>query len=288
VIFPRYHQWDAVLSLSAHARANGAGQSYLVQHSAGSGKSNTIAWLAHRLSSIHDAGDEKVFDKVVVITDRVVLDKQLQDTIYQFEHAYGVVEKIDQSSTQLAEALSGQAARVIITTLQKFPFVLDKVEGLPARRYAVLVNEAHSSQTGETAKDMKKVLGFGAVAAGDLAAEESNGYGTEPGDPAEDALVRKATARGRQDNLSFFAFTATPKGRTLEMFGTFHQAAGHHVPSHPLVDLLFVGDQEAQGLWGRDDEESVQELAEGQGPQEIVLKRGKRGSLVLLGGNILD
>ncbi len=232
VIFPRYHQWDAVIKLSAHAREHGAGESYLVQHSAGSGKSNTIAWLAHRLSSLHDANDEKVFDKVVVITDRVVLDKQLQETIYQFEHAHGVVQRIDESSTQLAEALSGQAARIIITTLQKFPFVLDKVEGLPARRYAVLVDEAHSSQTGETAKDMKKVLGSGPVMRGSLAAEGSNGYGSEPGDPAEEALVREAEARGHQDNLSFFAFTATPKGRTLEMFGTYDEAAGHNVPSH--------------------------------------------------------
>ena len=197
VIFPRYHQWDAVLGLTAHARRHGPGESYLVQHSAGSGKSNTIAWLAHRLSSLHDAHDTKVFDKVVVITDRVVLDKQLQETIYQFEHAHGVVEKIDGSSSQLAGALAGQAARVIITTLQKFPFVLDKVESLPARRYAVLVDEAHSSQTGETAKEMKKVLGSGRIPLEDLAAEEPGGYGTELTNPAEDALVREAAVRGQ-------------------------------------------------------------------------------------------
>ena len=117
--------------LEADARAHGAGQTYLVQHSAGSGKSNTIAWLAHRLSTLHDADDQKVFDKVVVITDRVVLDRQLQDTIYQFEHAHGVVVKIDKDSAQLAEALAGEQARIIITTLQKFPFVLDKVGELP-------------------------------------------------------------------------------------------------------------------------------------------------------------
>ena len=131
VIFPRYHQWDAVLKLEADAREHGAGQSYLVQHSAGSGKSNTIAWIAHRLSTLHDAEDRKVFDKVVVITDRVVLDRQLQETIYQFEHAHGVVVKIDENSQQLAEALAGEQARIIITTLQKFPFVLDKVAELP-------------------------------------------------------------------------------------------------------------------------------------------------------------
>ena len=122
VIFPRFHQWDAVRQLEAAARTEGAGHSYLVQHSAGSGKSNTIAWLAHRLSTLH-AGDDKVFDKVIVITDRVVLDRQLQDTIYQFEHTHGVVERIEKDSAQLAEALTGEQARIIITTLQKFPFV---------------------------------------------------------------------------------------------------------------------------------------------------------------------
>ncbi|RMH70745.1 MAG: type I restriction endonuclease subunit R, partial [Actinomyces sp.] len=128
-IFPRFHQWDAVLRLEADAREHGAGHSYLVQHSAGSGKSNTIAWLAHRLSSLH-AGDDKVFDKVVVITDRLVLDRQLQDTIYQFEHAHGVVEKIDQDSRQLADALAGERARIIITTLHKVPFVMRHVAEL--------------------------------------------------------------------------------------------------------------------------------------------------------------
>ena len=128
MIFPRYHQWDAVLQAGGRRRGRTApGTHYLVQHSAGSGKSNTIAWLAHRLSTLHDADDRKVFDKVVVITDRVVLDRQLQDTIYQFEHARGVVVKIDEDSSQLADALAGEQARIIITTLQKFPFVLDKI-----------------------------------------------------------------------------------------------------------------------------------------------------------------
>lgn len=117
VVFPRFHQWDAVRKLEAHAREHGAGQTYLVQHSAGSGKSNSIAWLAHRISSLHDASDRPVFDKVIVITDRLVLDRQLQDTIYQFEHARGVVVRIDQHSSQLAEALAGAQARVIVTTL---------------------------------------------------------------------------------------------------------------------------------------------------------------------------
>ena len=238
-IFPRYHQWDAVLSLTADARHEGPGGNYLIQHSAGSGKSNTIAWLAHRLSNLHDERDSKVFDKVVVITDRLVLDKQLQETIYQFEHAHGVVVKIDESSSQLAASLTGQAARIIITTLQKFPFVLDKVGDLPARSYAVLVDEAHSSQTGDTAKDMKRVLGSASSAASGTASSatsgvspaagsgvagadgDTNGYPHEDEvwDPVEWALAGEVAARGRQPNLSFFAFTATPKGRTLEMFG---------------------------------------------------------------------
>jgi type I restriction enzyme R subunit len=119
-IFPRFHQWDAVRALEAAAKADGPGENYLVQHSAGSGKSNSIAWLAHRLANLHDDADRKVFDKVVVITDRRVLDRQLQETIYQFEHAHGVVVRIDRDSQQLAEALAGEQAKVIITTLQKF------------------------------------------------------------------------------------------------------------------------------------------------------------------------
>ncbi len=221
VIFPRFHQWDAALKLEADARAQGAGANYLVQHSAGSGKSNTIAWLAHRLSTLHDEADEKVFDKVVVITDRVVLDRQLQETIFQFEHVRGVVEKIDKDSAQLGDALAGEQARIIITTLQKFPFILDRVAEFPQRRYAVIVDEAHSSQTGEAAKDLKLALSaaeaedteLAEAEATDLADEESRGDG-------EDFLAQQAAARGRQPNLSFFAFTATPKARTLELFGT--------------------------------------------------------------------
>ena len=220
VIFPRYHQWEAVLSLEAAAREEGPGHDYLVEHSAGSGKSNTIAWLAHRLSSLHDANDTKVFHKVVVITDRRVLDSQLQDTIYQFDHVHGVVQKIDESSAQLADALAGQSARIIITTLQKFPVVLKSGAELPDRTYAVIVDEAHSSQSGESAKDLKLVLSGASPEQELTAAEvEDAGFVAEPVNEAEEALARAAGARGRQPNLSFFAFTATPKGRTLELFG---------------------------------------------------------------------
>ncbi|MGH2944666.1 MAG: type I restriction endonuclease subunit R [Solirubrobacteraceae bacterium] len=218
VIFPRYHQWDAVRRLVGDARANGPGESYLVQHSAGSGKSNTIAWTAHQLSNVHDAHDRKVFDKVVVITDRVVLDRQLQDTIFQFDHKPGVVEKIDKNSAQLAAALTGGSAQVIITTLQKFPVVLKAGTELKAGHYAVIVDEAHSSQTGEAAKDLKQVLG--ASADEQLEAAEALDAASEAAGDPQDELTAALAARGRQDNLSFFAFTATPKARTLELFGT--------------------------------------------------------------------
>jgi type I restriction enzyme R subunit len=234
IVFPRVHQWDAVRKLEAHAREHGAGHTYLVQHSAGSGKSNSIAWLAHRLSSLHDTGDRPVFDKVVVITDRLVLDRQLQETIYQFEHAHGVVVRIDKHSGQLAEALAGAQARVIVTTLQKFPFVLEKVGELPARRYAVIVDEAHSSQTGEAAADLRRVLSGGSEqerleqAEQDEAAEEA-----ERGD-SQDLLARSLEGRGRPGNLSFFAFTATPKAKTLELFGTPVDTGGErrYAPFH--------------------------------------------------------
>ena len=170
MVFPRHHQLEAVRTLVNAARRAGTGHNYLIEHSAGSGKSNTIGWLAHRLASLHDDADERVFDSVVVVTDRVVLDQQLQDTIYQFEHKRGVVQKIDESSRQLAEALES-GVPVIITTLQKFPFVSrqllrmaeergEQANGmLPTRRCAVIVDEAHSSQGGETATDLKEVLG---------------------------------------------------------------------------------------------------------------------------------
>jgi type I restriction enzyme R subunit len=233
VIFPRYHQWDAVLKIEADAAANGAGRSYLIQHSAGSGKSNTIAWTAHRLSTLHASDDRKVFDKVIVITDRVILDRQLQDTIYQFEHAHGVVEKIDESSAQLADALEGERARIIITTLQKFPFVLDKVADLPARNYAVVIDEAHSSQTGESAKDLRLALGAGEEQELTAAEAEDSGLLAAAIDPVEDALAKSVGARSsRQSNISYFAFTATPKGRTLEMFGKLNPATGVYEPFH--------------------------------------------------------
>jgi type I restriction enzyme R subunit len=223
IIFPRFHQLEAVRNLETAARKDGAGHAYLIQHSAGSGKSNSIAWLAHRLAGLHDQRDKKVFDSVVVVTDRRVLDKQLQDTIYQFEHKQGVVAKIDQDSTQLAEALRS-GTQVTITTLQKFPFITEKIGKLPNRTYALVVDEAHSSQSGEAARQMKEVL-----AAQSLETAEAEDATEE--DDVLDRLAEVMASRGRQKNISFFAFTATPKAKTLEVFG-HRDAEGKPIPFH--------------------------------------------------------
>jgi type I restriction enzyme R subunit len=211
LIFPRYHQLDVVRKLISNARDNKAGKNYLIQHSAGSGKSNSIAWLSYRLASLHDTDDKRIFDSVVVVTDRKVLDNQLQNTIYQFEHKQGVVQKIDVDSNQLKDALE-KGTNIIITTLQKFPFVLDKIGDLPKRKYAVIVDEAHSSQGGEAAKKMKEVL-----SASNL--EEAVEADKETDEDHEDEIRKSMMARGQQNNLSFFGFTATPKYKTLEVFG---------------------------------------------------------------------
>lgn len=224
MIFPRYHQLDGVRRLVEAARTEGVGHNYLVEHSAGSGKSNTIGWLAHRLASLHDVGNQRVFDSVIVVTDRVVLDQQLQDTIYQFEHKRGVVQQIDERSRQLAEALENSVP-IIITTLQKFPFVsrqllkLAEERGeqgtgvLATRRCAVIIDEAHSSQGGETATDLKEVLG------GKGLRETAREFAREEGHEHLEELYRSMAKRGRVSNLSFFAFTATPKHKTLAVFG---------------------------------------------------------------------
>jgi type I restriction enzyme R subunit len=223
IVYPRYHQLDAVRKLEAAARADGAGNSYLVQHSAGSGKSNSIAWLAHRLSSLHNDKDQRVFDAVVVVTDRRVLDQQLQANIYEFEHKQGVVQKIDENSQQLADALTS-GTPIVITTLQKFPFVTEKIGKLPNRKYALIVDEAHSSQTGEGARHMKEVLAARSLE--DAEEEES-----QDDEDSEDRLVKVMASRGKQKNLSFFAFTATPKAKTLEIFG-HRDADGKPIPFH--------------------------------------------------------
>src|SRR5690554_357680 len=214
LIFPRYHQLDAVRKISKKVLEVGTGKNYLIQHSAGSGKSNSIAWLAYRLSSLHNATNERIFDSVIVITDRKVLDQQLQSTIYQFEHKTGVVQKIDKDSTQLASAL-GYGTNIIITTLQKFPYVVDRVGKLPERKYAVIIDEAHSSQGGEASKKIKEVLGSKSME--QAVAEDTDDYTGE--DFIREQIDRSASTRGQQPNISFFAFTATPKYKTLQVFG---------------------------------------------------------------------
>ncbi|MDG3014145.1 type I restriction endonuclease subunit R [Speluncibacter jeojiensis] len=232
-LFPRFHQWHAVLTTASHVRGHGPGHNYLLQHSTGSGKSNTIAWLASTLATLHTPTTESelgpgavtvglgpnqpVFSKVVIVTDRVVLDRQLQDTVTGFDHTPGTIQKIDQNSAQLREALESAKARIIITTLQKFPVVAEEATKLAGARFAVIADEAHSSQAGEAAKDLKSVLtglkGEQALAAAEAA--EAKEQQTDP----QDRLAAAARARGKQANLSFFAFTATPKQKTLEMFG---------------------------------------------------------------------
>lgn len=229
LLFPRYHQWDAVNKLLNATLAEGVGQTYLIQHSAGSGKSNTIGWLAHRLASLHDAKDQKMYSSVIVITDRRVLDTQLQDTIYQFDHQQGVVEKIDENSTQLASALD-KGKLIIITTLQKFPWVLDKVGGLGNKRFALILDEAHSSQAGKGAVKLREVLTKGKA---DAKVEDAATVPPESDEDItdEDVLNAIMASRQRPPNVSYYAFTATPKPKTMELFGRTGED-GTPVPFH--------------------------------------------------------
>jgi type I restriction enzyme R subunit len=224
MIFPRYHQLQAVRTLINKARKEGIGHNYLVEHSAGSGKSNTIGWLAHRLVSLHNYKEERIFDSVIVVTDRIVLDQQLQDTIYQFEHKQGVVQRIEEGSRQLAEALES-GTPIIITTLQKFPFVSKQLLKLAEKRgeigtgilktkkIAVIVDEAHSSQSGETSIHLKEVLG------GEDLHKSAERKAIDEGMSALTELYKSMAKRGTQSNMCFFAFTATPKHKTLAIFG---------------------------------------------------------------------
>lgn len=211
-IFPRYHQLTAVRDLIDHARRRGAGQRYLIQHSAGSGKTMTISWLAHQLSVLHDDQDQPIFNTVVVVSDRRVLDRQLQSAVRSFEKTLGVVEAIDASSQQLREALeSGKP--IIVTTLQKFPVIAHRVGELPGKRFAVIVDEAHSSQSGSTTQAMNRALSAGSL-------EEAEAAEGGEQEDMEDVLVQEMILRRHLPNVSTFAFTATPKAKTLQLFGT--------------------------------------------------------------------
>ncbi|MDN6298559.1 MAG: DEAD/DEAH box helicase family protein [Halomonas sp.] len=217
LIFPRYHQWEVVNRLVSHTREEGPGQRYLVQHSAGSGKSNSIAWAAHQLASLYTDDGQRLFNSVIVVTDRTVLDSQLQNTIYQFEHAHGVVRPITRDigsqskSAQLAEALASHT-RIIIVTIQTFPALFDALDKRPALAegsYAVIADEAHSSQTGSSATKLKALL-----AAADEKADDDDQELT-----ADRLLNAAVAARRPSERISYYAFTATPKGKTLELFG---------------------------------------------------------------------
>lgn len=229
LIFPRYHQLDVVRKLIADVRENGSGQNYLIQHSAGSGKSNSIAWTAYRLASLHDNDNKAVFSSVVVVTDRTVLDAQLQETISGFDHTIGAVEAIgeDKNSRDLRDALNN-GVRIIVTTLQKFPVIYQEVDAAAGRNYAIIVDEAHSSQTGSSAMKLKSALADTEEALREYAEIEGK---SEDEIDQNDKVVQEMLTHGKHKNLSFFAFTATPKAATLEMFGSEWDDGSFH-PFH--------------------------------------------------------
>lgn len=230
LIFPRYHQLDVVRKLIADVRENGSGTNYLIQHSAGSGKSNSIAWTAYRLASLHNDENEPIFTSVVIVTDRRNLDAQLQETVMGFDHTLGSVCTIgeNKNSKDLRDALNA-GKRIIVTTLQKFPVIYEEVDDTKDKRFAIIVDEAHSSQTGSSAMKLKAALADTSDALKEYA--ELEGKTEDEVLDMNDRLVREMISHGKHKNLSFFAFTATPKGPTLEMFGTEHSDGSYH-PFH--------------------------------------------------------
>lgn len=208
LIFPRYHQLDVVRKLLADVRENRTAQNYLIQHSAGSGKTNSIAWLAHRLTSLHDGDNKIIFDNVVIVTDRVVVDRQLQKAIMGMEHKAGLIRVMDDrcNSADLAMALNGNT-KIIATTIQKFPYIVDSVQGLKNKRFAVIIDEAHSSTAGKDMAAITMTLGSGEDTEADV----------------EDLISHEIRRNGKQANVSMFAFTATPKATTLQLFGRLNR-----------------------------------------------------------------
>ncbi|MCK8825505.1 type I restriction endonuclease subunit R [Fuchsiella alkaliacetigena] len=215
LIFPRYHQLDAVRKVLADVKQKGTGERYLIQHSAGSGKTYSITWLAHRLSSLHNKNDQVIFDGVIVITDRLILDRQLQNSIYQIDHKIGMVAKIDKDSTQLADELN-KGTKIIISTIQKFSYILDKVAGTKDKNYAIVIDEAHSGSTGKNMLSLKESLSLEEASRLDRQAEENT-------KDAEDKINEELAKVQDVQSISIFAFTATPKGSTLKLFGTTNQ-----------------------------------------------------------------
>lgn len=230
LIFPRYQQYDVVNKVLASVKEKGAGTDYLIQHSAGSGKSNSIAWIAYRLASVHDADNNPIYNSVIVVTNRVVLDSQLQDTINSFDHVPGLVEAIDDKkrSRGLVDAINDKK-RIIICTIQKFLYAYKDFDDLTGRNFAIIVDEAHQGQSGESAKALKRSLIDTKIAIKDYAEEE----GIEESEiDIEDEIVSRIIAQGKHKNQSFFAFTATPKNKTIETFGTYNPITGKKEPFH--------------------------------------------------------
>ncbi|MCP1638574.1 type I restriction enzyme R subunit [Streptococcus gallinaceus] len=240
LIFPRYHQLNVVRYLIDDVYKNGSGHNYLIQHSAGSGKSNSIAWLAHHLENLHDENDEIIFNSIIVITDRKVLDKQLQRDIYNMDHTSGVVVKVDKNAKQLTDSLE-KGDRIIICTLQKFPFVDVNRVATNGKRFAIIVDEAHSSQSGKASEKLKEVLADISQKGDAVIEEKLHQFALEEAkieDSELDAdeelaeeIKREIATHGNQKNLSFFAFTATPKQKTLEIFGS-RDESGKPIPCH--------------------------------------------------------
>ena len=221
IIFPRYHQLDVIRKVLSDVEENRTSQNYLIQHSAGSGKTNSIAWLAHRLSSLHGADNKIIFDNIVIVTDRVVVDRQLQAAITGMEHKAGLIRVMDDkcTSADLAIALKGNT-KIIATTIQKFPYIVDSVAGLKNKNFAVIIDEAHSSTAGKDMAAITMTLGKGDVE-----------IDTEAGIDTEDIISDEIARNGKQPNVSIFAFTATPKPTTLQLFGKVN-AKGHREAFH--------------------------------------------------------
>lgn len=219
LIFPRYHQLSAVRQILANAQENGSGQKYLIQHSAGSGKSNSIAWLAHQLVGLHDkTGTKNIFDTAIVVTDRRVLDAQIRENIKQFQQVNGVVEAITEGSKQLRTALE-EGKKIIITTIQKFPHIVEEIGELPGTNFAIIIDEAHSSLSGQMARKLNESLSK--LNDEDELKEDLEDYDeNESGEVTGEDLIRTLVkSRKLLPNASYFAFTATPKNKTLELFG---------------------------------------------------------------------
>lgn len=218
VIFPRYHQLDALRKIISDVKVNKSSQNYLIQHSAGSGKTNTIAWLAYRLSSLHTDDNKIIYDNVIICTDRVVVDRQLQQAVLGIEHKSGVVAVMDKKCTSddLAKALDGNT-KIIATTIQKFPYIVEKVKSLKDKSFAVIIDEAHSSTAGKNMAAVTQTLG--------------SDDGDEINNDVDQMIEKEIMSHGKQPNVSMFAFTATPKATTLALFGR-ENTKGQKVPFH--------------------------------------------------------